>query len=72
MKHLRLVAEIEEPGLGPVEIFGVPFKPSGPETAIRRPAPRLGEHTADVLEELGLPTAEIERLAAARVVQLAP
>jgi len=34
------------------------------------PAPGLGEHTAEVLGELGLPKSEIERLAAAGVVAL--
>ena len=29
---------------------------------IRRPAPRIGEHTDEVFRELGLPDAEIARL----------
>lgn len=39
---------------------------------IARPAPLLGQHTREVLEELGLPRGEIDRLAAARAVQLGP
>jgi crotonobetainyl-CoA:carnitine CoA-transferase CaiB-like acyl-CoA transferase len=39
---------------------------------VRRPAPRLGEHTAEVLAELGLSAAEIERLAAAGAIALGP
>lgn len=34
--------------------------------------PAVGEHTAEVLGELGLPPAEIERLAAAGVIALGP
>jgi len=56
---------------------GTPWISSSPVGAsatpgtIRRPAPLLGEHTAEVLAELGLPRGEIERLAAAGVVALA-
>jgi crotonobetainyl-CoA:carnitine CoA-transferase CaiB-like acyl-CoA transferase len=35
---------------------------------LRRPAPRLGEHTREVLEELGLTAAEIEALAVAKAI----
>jgi crotonobetainyl-CoA:carnitine CoA-transferase CaiB-like acyl-CoA transferase len=51
--------------------LGFPFRASGYETTIRRPAPLLGEHTAEVLDELGLPQSEIKRLAEVGVVQLA-
>jgi crotonobetainyl-CoA:carnitine CoA-transferase CaiB-like acyl-CoA transferase len=44
---------------------------SATPAASRRPAPLLGEHTAEVLGELGLVRAEIDRLAAAGVVALA-
>jgi crotonobetainyl-CoA:carnitine CoA-transferase CaiB-like acyl-CoA transferase len=33
--------------------------------------PALGEHSADILNEIGLSTAEIERLVAAGVARLA-
>jgi crotonobetainyl-CoA:carnitine CoA-transferase CaiB-like acyl-CoA transferase len=70
VRHLGLVTEMEQPGYGRVRMLGVPFRASETPVAIRRPAPRLGEHTAEVLEELGWPRAEIERLAAAGAIML--
>ena len=69
-RHRELVIEMEQPGYGRVRMLGFPFKASGTPADIRRPAPLLGEHTAEVLRELGLETAEIERLAAAGAVAL--
>jgi len=37
-----------------VTVPGAPYKLSATPWAIRRPAPRLGEHTADVFREVGL------------------
>jgi crotonobetainyl-CoA:carnitine CoA-transferase CaiB-like acyl-CoA transferase len=71
VKHLGLVAEVEQPGYGRARMLGFPVRASVTPAAIRRPAPLLGEHTAEVLGELGLPRAEIDRLAAAGVVALA-
>ncbi len=71
VKHLGLVAEIEQPGHGLARMLGFPVRASATPASIRRPAPLLGEHTAEVLGELGLPRAEIDRLAAAGVVALA-
>jgi crotonobetainyl-CoA:carnitine CoA-transferase CaiB-like acyl-CoA transferase len=71
VKHLDLVAEVDQPGFGLVKMLGFPFRAPGQDMGIRRPAPRLGEHTAEVLAELGMAATEVERLAARRVVQLA-
>jgi crotonobetainyl-CoA:carnitine CoA-transferase CaiB-like acyl-CoA transferase len=71
VKHLGLVAEVDQPAYGPARMLAFPVKASATPGTIRRPAPRLGEHTAEVLGELGLPKSEIERLAAAGVVALA-
>jgi crotonobetainyl-CoA:carnitine CoA-transferase CaiB-like acyl-CoA transferase len=38
------------------------------EMELRRPAPRLGEHTREVLAELGLDKDEIDALASRRVI----
>jgi crotonobetainyl-CoA:carnitine CoA-transferase CaiB-like acyl-CoA transferase len=70
VRHLGLVTEVEQPGYGRVRMLDFPFRASATPTPVRRPAPRLGEHTAEVLGELGLSPAEIERLATAGAVAL--
>ena len=69
-RHRGLVTELDQPGLGPVRMLDFPFKASATPAAIRRPAPRLGEHTAEVLRELGLDAAEIRRLADGKAIGL--
>jgi crotonobetainyl-CoA:carnitine CoA-transferase CaiB-like acyl-CoA transferase len=54
VKHLGLVAEVDQPGYGPARMLAFPVKASATPGTIRRPAPRLGEHTAEVRRELGL------------------
>jgi crotonobetainyl-CoA:carnitine CoA-transferase CaiB-like acyl-CoA transferase len=68
VRHLGLVAEFEQPGLGHTRVLGFPARASATPASIRRPAPRLGEHTAEVLAELGVATGDVERLVAAGVV----
>ena len=72
VRHLGLVAEVDQPGYGKhggrVRMLGFPFRASATPATIRRPAPRLGEHTAEVLEELGLSPAEIQRLISAGAI----
>ena len=70
VKHLGLVAEVDQPGYGKAKMLAFPVRASATPARIRRPAPLLGEHTAEVLGELGLAKAEIERLAAAGVIAL--
>ena len=54
---------VEQPGLGAVRLprapidFGAPFP-------VPRPAPRLGEHTREVLEQHGFTSAEVDELVA--------
>jgi crotonobetainyl-CoA:carnitine CoA-transferase CaiB-like acyl-CoA transferase len=68
IKHLGLVAEVEQPGYGTVRMLGFPVRASATPAAIRRPAPLLGEHTAEVLAEIGIAPAEIDRLLAAGTI----
>jgi crotonobetainyl-CoA:carnitine CoA-transferase CaiB-like acyl-CoA transferase len=58
------VPKVEQPGIGDeTRSFGVPFTRGGSLPAIRRPPPRLGEHTDEILEEvLGLASEEVEAL----------
>jgi crotonobetainyl-CoA:carnitine CoA-transferase CaiB-like acyl-CoA transferase len=68
IRHLGLVAEIEQPGYGKARMLGFPVRASATPAAIRRPAPLLGEHTAEVLGELGITPQEIDRLVAAGAI----
>jgi crotonobetainyl-CoA:carnitine CoA-transferase CaiB-like acyl-CoA transferase len=71
VRHLGLVAEMEQPGAGRVRILGFPGRASPTPPRIHLPAPLLGQHTARVLEgELGLEPEDIDRLAAAGVIEL--
>ena len=62
------MAEHEDPVRGRIRTLGPPLKMSATPTAFVEPAPRLGEHTDEVLREAGLSPAEIAELRAARVV----
>ena len=66
--HLRAVGffrTYEHPSEGTMVETGLPSTWSATPLSIRRPAPRLGEHTREVLGEAGLPVAEIDVLVAA-------
>ena len=53
VKARRMVVDIEHPKIGWMKTLGLPVKSSGDLTAIRRPAPTHGQHTREVLRELG-------------------
>ena len=57
------IVEQEHPIAGTVQSVAPPVRMSATPGSIRRPAPRIGEHTVEVLRErLGLSASEIERL----------
>jgi formyl-CoA transferase/CoA:oxalate CoA-transferase len=72
VKHLEVIAEVEQPGYGTARMLNFPVRASATPAAIRRPAPLLGEHTAEILGEIGVAPAEIERLVAAGTIAVAP
>jgi crotonobetainyl-CoA:carnitine CoA-transferase CaiB-like acyl-CoA transferase len=72
VKHLRLVAELEQPGYGTARMLTFPVRASTTPASIRRAAPLLGEHTGEVLAEIGVSASEIERLATAGTIAQAP
>jgi 2-methylfumaryl-CoA isomerase len=64
-----LFSRLEQPGIGSYLVPGSPLQFSDTERAAPRPAPRLGEHTDEVLSDLlGLSGARIGELRAKRVV----
>jgi alpha-methylacyl-CoA racemase len=62
MREREMVVEVDQPGLGPVRLLGMPVKFSGAPGDPTRPAPALGEHTDQVLREAGLSNEEVASL----------
>ena len=58
----KMVVDIEHPKMGPVKALGLPIKSTGELCAIRRPAPWLGQHSAEVLREIGYDENEVGAL----------
>jgi crotonobetainyl-CoA:carnitine CoA-transferase CaiB-like acyl-CoA transferase len=56
------------PGREPAKLPKLPVRSTAFELGLRRPAPRLGEHTREVLSELGLSNEDIDALASRRVI----
>jgi formyl-CoA transferase/CoA:oxalate CoA-transferase len=53
-----MVTNVEHPGIGSLDLLNCPIKMSANETSVRMPPPLLGQHTKEVLEELGLANPE--------------
>ena len=56
------------PGRGRAKLPKLPIRSTAYELGLRRPAPHLGEHSREVLEEFGLSKDEIDTLASRRII----
>jgi len=67
-QHLKLAQQLDQPGVGLLPYIGLPIHPH------RRPvesSPRIGEHSIEILMQMGLSEDAVERLITAGVVKQA-
>lgn len=68
LTHREMIVEVDHPRWGRARQIGFPIKFSDTPWRLRIPAARLGDHTDEVLSELGYPPEEIDRLRKERVI----
>ena len=68
LRHRRLFEVEPHPVTGEHQLPAMPFRFSRVASWLTRPSPRLGQHNAEVLDELGLTADEIDALAADGII----
>lgn len=68
VQHLGMAVPLEKEGKGPVHYVGQPVKLSRTPSRIRSHPPAQGEHTSEILAELGYGEAEIHALREQNIV----
>jgi crotonobetainyl-CoA:carnitine CoA-transferase CaiB-like acyl-CoA transferase len=69
VQHRRMVYDIDHPKIGAMKTLGLPLKSNGDLTQIRKPAPLHGQHTEEVLREIGYDDGKVRGLLAEGVVR---
>jgi formyl-CoA transferase len=68
VRHLQAAATVRHPRLGETRIVNQVVKLSRTPATMARATPELGEHTEEILAELGYDEAQVADLRARRIV----
>ncbi|MBW2418363.1 MAG: CoA transferase [Deltaproteobacteria bacterium] len=66
IRHNRMIVTTEHEKLGPVKVTGVPIHLQGTPGSVRRASPLQGQHTEEILAEIGYAPEQIAELVANR------
>ena len=64
----QIVVDVPDEEIGTVTMHNVIPRLSATPGALRRPAPKLGEHTAEILARVGVDGADLAQLQSERIV----
>jgi formyl-CoA transferase len=62
VRHREMVVTRPHPALGSVSLLGLPVKFSETPGDVHRIPPELGEHTDEILREIGMTDGDLSRL----------
>ena len=69
VQHRQMVVEREHPTMGIVRLLGLPVKLSDTPGAVRQVPPLLGQHTDEILRDVGVSEAELAHLRETGVIR---
>jgi crotonobetainyl-CoA:carnitine CoA-transferase CaiB-like acyl-CoA transferase len=68
VSHRQMIVEVEHPEVGRLKQIGIPIKLSETPGKIGSPAPSLGQHSEEILKELGYSDEAITELRREKVI----